>query len=462
MIAAAWLRAGLIFVLAAGCASAELRAGAARRIITPSLERGPVWLAGFGLNRAATGVRDDLWVRCAALNDGSRSVALCSADLIGFFYEDVEQIRIAVRARQPRLNVIVAATHVHHGPDTMGLWGPKPGVSGRNPEYNRMVIERTVEAAQEAAATMRPATLNAAQVASPELESFIHDSRPPVVLDAELIALSFDGRDGKPIATLVNWANHPEVLGSRNTLITADYAASLYQRLEQRWGGTVILLNGALGGMQSPLGASVKDPDTGLPAPEASFRKAELIGTRVADLAWEGLAKSKPLRVDTVIYREMAVRIPLANANFRRALEAGIFGPVKRLEPDGSLRTVVGLLRLESRGRPVVEAAMVPGELYPELSRGGIERYPGADFPDAPFERPLKQIMTAPFRLVIGLANDEIGYIIPKAEWDEKPPWLNNAERAWYGEVNSVGPEAAPRLAAAFEQLLVARAGGRK
>ena len=461
-MAAAWLRACLIFVLAAGCASAELRAGAARRTITPSLDRGPVWLAGFGFNRAATGIHDDLWVRCAALSDGSRSVVLCGADLIGLFYEDVEQIRAAVRARQPRLNVVIATTHVHQGPDTMGLWGPKLGVSGRNPDYNRLVIERTVEAAQEAAATMRPATLNAAQVTSPELESFIHDSRPPVVLDAELIVLSFDGRDGKPIATLVNWANHPEVLGSKNTLITADYAAWLYQRLEQRWGGTVILFNGALGGMQSPLGASVKDPDTGLPAPEASFRKAELIGMRVADLAWEGLAKSKPLRVDTVVYRETAVRIPLANANFRRALEAGIFGPVKRLEPDGSLRTVVGLLRLESRGRPVVEAAMIPGELYPELSRGGIERYPGADFPDAPFEKPLKQIMTAPFRLVIGLANDEIGYIIPKAEWDEKPPWLKNAERPWYGEVNSVGPDAAPRIAAAFEELLTARAGRRK
>jgi hypothetical protein len=41
-----------------------------------------------------------------------------------------------------------------------------------------------------------------------------------------------------------------------------------------------------------------------------------------------------------------------------------------------------------------------------------------------------------------------IGYIIPKAEWDEKPPYLQNAKKAWYGEENSVGPDAAAGIAA--------------
>jgi hypothetical protein len=86
----------------------------------------------------------------------------------------------------------------------------------------------------------------------------------------------------------------------------------------------------------------------------------------------------------------------------------------------------------------------VPGELYPELSVGGIERYAGADFPDAPLDPAIKTAMRAPFRMLVGLANDEIGYIIPRAEWDEQAPWLQNAPRRWYGEVNSVGPQAAP------------------
>jgi hypothetical protein len=61
--------------------------------------------------------------------------------------------------------------------------------------------------------------------------------------------------------------------------------------------------------------------------------------------------------------------------------------------------------------------------------------------------------MNTPYRMLFGLADDEIGYIIPKAEWDEKAPWLNGAGKRWYGEVNSVGPEAAPMIVKAFQEL---------
>jgi hypothetical protein len=96
----------------------------------------------------------------------------------------------------------------------------------------------------------------------------------------------------------------------------------------------------------------------------------------------------------------------------------------------------------------------VPGELYPELSVGGIERYKGADFPDAALEPATKStMMRATHRMLLGLANDEIGYIIPKAEWDDTAPWLNGAKKRWYGEVNSIGPEAAPAIAKALAEL---------
>ncbi|MBY0376179.1 MAG: hypothetical protein K2Q23_19440, partial [Bryobacteraceae bacterium] len=103
---------------------------------------------------------------------------------------------------------------------------------------------------------------------------------------------------------------------------------------------------------------------------------------------------------------------------------------------------------------PKLEAACIPGELYPELSVGGIERYPGADFPEAPLEPAAKKMMRAPYRMLFGLANDEIGYIIPKAEWDAQEPWLNNAKKRWYGEVNSVGPEAAPLILRTLQELI--------
>ena len=53
-------------------------------------------------------------------------------------------------------------------------------------------------------------------------------------------------------------------------------------------------------------------------------------------------------------------------------------------------------------------------------------------------------MMTAHYRMLFGLADDEIGYIIPKVEWDEKGPGCRTPEKRWYGEANSPGPGARP------------------
>lgn len=47
--------------------------------------------------------------------------------------------------------------------------------------------------------------------------------------------------------------------------------------------------------------------------------------------------------------------------------------------------------------------------------------------------------MKAKYKLIIGLADDEVGYIIPEYEWDEKPPWLLAQPKPTYGEINSTG-----------------------
>ena len=110
-------------------------------------------MAGFGNNRVATGVHDDLYSRCLALSvTGSQPVVLCGVDSIGLFTDDVERIRTEVRKRSaPREpNVVVASTHDHEAPDTMGLWGPAQGRSGINEAYNEFVVERVARAAADA------------------------------------------------------------------------------------------------------------------------------------------------------------------------------------------------------------------------------------------------------------------------------------------------------------------------
>jgi hypothetical protein len=56
-------------------------------------------------------------------------------------------------------------------------------------------------------------------------------------------------------------------------------------------------------------------------------------------------------------------------------------------------------------------------------------------------------------KFLFGLANDEVGYIIPRSEWDDAAPWLYGSPTRHYGEINSLGPDTAPAIHAALRQL---------
>ncbi|MFO0964485.1 MAG: hypothetical protein U0793_02700 [Gemmataceae bacterium] len=56
--------------------------------------------------------------------------------------------------------------------------------------------------------------------------------------------------------------------------------------------------------------------------------------------------------------------------------------------------------------------------------------------------------------MIFGLASDELGYILPKRQWDEKAPFCYGLKKAQYGEVNSLGPDTGPLLCAAFRTLV--------
>src|SRR5690242_3107743 len=178
----------LVFSNLAACQA--LRAGAASAVITPELRGHTVYLAGFGHNRMASGIHDDLSVRCLALAEPSASVTLCSADLIGLFYADVEKIReLFAQDTPPGSWLIVACTHVHEGPDTLGLWGPSAAQSGTDPVYLDWVEHRIASTAAAAVHSMRPARLEFARDDHPLLAQLQSVDRPPYVHDPYLFAL---------------------------------------------------------------------------------------------------------------------------------------------------------------------------------------------------------------------------------------------------------------------------------
>jgi len=474
-----------LLLLLAPCrlCGAGLRAGAAKTTITPDVKAAKVYVAGFGNNRVAAGVHDDLYARCLALAVGKETLAMCSVDLIGLFYDDVLRIREKVRTETPEVtHIIVAATHTHEGPDTMGLWGPTPFASGIDEKYLDWVDDRVASTAVQAVHSLQEARLTLARDDHALLGQLQEDSRPPYVKDPYLFVMRLVSAAGKPIAALVNWSDHPETLGGKNTEITADYPHWLCRFVEERLGGTAVFFNGAIGGLLSPLGNQValQDPDTGEIAKDDTWKKAELFGMLIGELVVRSLAVGESFEVDSLLLRQAVFFAPLANDHFRVARAMGIYRGRKPLYTGGELdaaigekelpgygklayatgkdiQTEVNYLQLLSKGRVVAEIATVPGEIYPELINGGIARYPGADFPDAPLEPTLRAHMQSKYQFVFGLGNDELGYIIPKAEWDDQAPWLNDKPERWYGEINSAGPDVAATVMHALVRLIDGR-----
>lgn len=461
--------AAFLIVSAVVLRAADLEAGAAQSVITPGLSPGhAVYLAGFGHNRIATGVHDDLTARCLALRAGGRPLLLCSVDLIGLFYDDVLLIRPQLQQLTPSAPfLIIASTHTHAGPDTLGLYGPRPLVSGIDPHYLDWADNRIAATAAQAVRTLQPARLILGRDDHPLLGLLQGVDRPPIVKDPYLFTMRLTARsDGQTIATLVNWSDHPETLGRKNTQITADYPHWVRSYLEQEFGGTAIFFSGVIGKV-SPLGqVALVDPETGKIADDGTWRKAELLGTELGKLAERALQNGSQADIDSISVRSKSLFVPMQNPLFRAAEAAGVFMGRKplytngKLDPATELRTLPGLgrilcatgsdvrtevdyVQLRSGGALVTEMVTIPGEIYPELVNGGVQRYAGADYPNAPLEPALRAQLKSQYQFIFGLGNDELGYLIPKAEWDQQPPWLMNAPAPFYGEINSAGPDAA-------------------
>ena len=448
----------VLALLAVAPSARALDFGFAEVDVTPELGKKPVFLAGFGQNRKATKVHDPIMVRAAVLADGGQKIALVSADVVGLFLPSVER----VRAKLPGFKyVLVSATHNHHGPDTLGLWGPTPLQSGIDAEYLKKVEAACVEAVTKADANRTRADAAIGKASDPDL---VNDTRLPIVKHDELVAIRF-GPVGKPLGVIVQWNCHPEVLDSKNPEVTADFVHATVKHLRESLKCPVLFVTGTVGGLMTTIRLSVKD-DAGKELKEGTFEKCERYGRLVGKLAEKALADAKPLALAPFDVRTRDILIPVDNNLYKLGWKFGTldrtmyawdgqptpktFAPSTDVAKPVAVKTEVGYLKLGD-----LEIAVIPGEIYPELVLGKVQDPvdPGADFPAAAVEPAVYAQMKGKHRMIVGLGNDEIGYIIPKRQWDEKPPFCYGLKKAQYGEENSVGPEAAPIICAAFKEL---------
>jgi hypothetical protein len=453
---------------AAMAADPGLSVGFGELDVSPELGKKPVYLAGFGQDRPATKIHDPIMARAVVLADGPDKIALVSVDVVGLFLPSVERIRAGLPGFR---YVLVSSTHNHEAPDTLGLWGRNPFVSGVDPEYLKKVEDGAAEAVRKADAVRKPAAARIGTAKGPEL---LHDGREPQVKHDELVALRFEEKSGRPLGILVQWNCHPETLGGSNTEVSADYVHSTVRHLTETHKCPVAYFTGTVGGLMTSLHVKIQD-EAGRELPEESFAKTERYGRLVGQLANRALAAAVPVTLTPFDVRTRTFLVPVDNGLYRVAKKANVFRrpmyvwsgnptPSSLTETEDVTRPVavkseIGYLKLGE-----LEVAAIPGEIYPESVLGKVQDPvdPGADYPDAPIEPAIYQQLTGKHRMLIGLANDEIGYFIPKRQWDEKPPYCYGRSKSQYGEVNSVGPEATPIICKLFKDLATKNDRGRK
>jgi hypothetical protein len=381
--------------------------------------------------------------------------------------------------------LFLAATHTHSGPDTEGLWGRFPGVSGVDAAYHRRLIETIARLVKDTASRLSEAKLSAAS-RNIDPRGLCRDIRDPVVIDPELDALQFRGADGKTLGTLVRWSCHPEVMERQNREMTPDFPGALCARVEEKTGGPCVYLSGVIGGMMTP------DVDHARGSAH-EFEEIRRIGTSVADLALDALKGAPPSSAGAVSFQSRIVTLPVENSRYLLFLKNLVFGhrlfdvegkPLGRWSPYTLALRHLLFYPLPDRLAPRVETEVsridigpvrvlgVPGELFPELAIGG---YDGRDRFGHPLVNPtnpnppalvkapkgpyLRELVGAKVGLIVGLANDHIGYIIPEYDFqvtrnrsmEPHPPGTH------YEETNSIGPSAAPLLMKAARELLEAK-----
>lgn len=405
-----------------------------------------VWLAGFDANRPAKGVNDPLWVRALAFRHRQTTVALVSIDCVGLTYERVIQARLDLEARLPEVrHVVIASTHTHNAPDTMGIWSHRPLPSKFNTAYVDLVMARAREAVIEAVQGLIPVQATVAVGDLPPA-GYVRDSREPKVYDRTLGVARFV-RSGteETVATLVSWGNHPEAMGGDNPLVSSDFPHYLREAMERGlpgdngmagFGGKCVYFQGPVGGLMTPLGLDVTDR-AGVVHAKNGVGKTQALGENLA-LRCAELLRGPSARRMTDGRISVAARTVFApiEGTFKIPIMLGLIHPGWY---DGKAKTEVGAVRVGD-----VEMLTVPGEIYPEIVDGGVETPEGGDFPAPAVEvPPLRGQMRGRVNLVLNLANDEIGYIIPKTQWDTRAPFTYGSKRAPYGEVNSGGSDVA-------------------
>ena len=362
-------------------AGAEFLAGIAVRDVTPDPLL-PV-SGGVGPSKPTTRTFGRLTVRAMVIENSGTRVAICSTDFLGFPGVLCDKVRAKVPSIPPQ-NILIGATHTHSAPDCYGF-PDRTGKSGIDLEYVNQVCAKLADAINEAIDKLQPARIRIAtgnargKIAYNYYAERLYDPRCDVIqaLDSK----------GEPFITLVNYACHPEVIGSDQGILSPDFVGPLYDRIKASGGGTGIFMNSALGGMVTAdcRGPNGKDLRT--------WDECLRIGRLLADESLRIVSDARILSNPHVYCASTKIVFPVDSELLRAVVQASPLG--FELEKGHNVSTQVNVINIAN-----AQILTIPGEALPNIGYY------------------LKRKMHGSHNLLFGLTNDAFGYILTKEDWD--------------------------------------------
>ncbi len=359
---------------------AEFRAAIAVRVVTPEPLL-PV-SGGLGPSHSVNKKEGDLTVRALVFADDQTRVAIVSADFLGFPSALGNKVRARVSGI-PAENILIGATHTHSAPDCYGFPDGKGGFA-TDLKYLDSVCNRMAGAINEAVSKLQPARL---KIATGEAKGKIaYNYYAPQLYDPRCSVIQAIGADGKPFVTLVNYAIHPEVLGSGAGLLSPDLIGPLYDRIEAKGGGVGIFMNGAQGGMVTADNRGPEGKDL------RTWAECARIGQLLADEAMR-IVKPATLQQNPKLFcAAKTISFPVDSPAMRAVMKSSPLGYATN-----DISRVKTQLNLVNVGN--AQILTIPGEALPNI---GFY---------------LKRKMRGDHNLLFGLTNDAFGYMLTKVDW---------------------------------------------
>lgn len=246
-------------------ATAQLRAGVSKKVITPEL---PFFLTGYASRTTpATGKIHDLWAKALLIEYSATSkTVIVTTDVLGLTPEIHDEVvsELSRRFGFQKSQIILNSSHTHSGPmiwPSLEMIGDYDSTAvKRFVKYNNSLVQSIIEIVGDAIKNKFPAKLStghgeadfAMNRRQPVNGKIINGKNPEGHSDHDVPVLKVEDATGNTKAVLFGYACHNTTLGGNNYLINGDYAGFAQIEIEKAYPGATALFFTGCAGDQNP------------------------------------------------------------------------------------------------------------------------------------------------------------------------------------------------------------------